>query len=198
MKLIHYLPGQTMTEMIVVLFIISVGLYGAVTLIFSNLVLQENDADMIKAMNLAREMLEIVQNKRDSNWLASKSFSDGMLNISGCVAVPNWNATDYPSFSSVPNIDDPLAVVKNSTDPASLGMLTNQTGTNTEFSRIISFYAICADPANLSSTFVQGTCSCSVSPYTKVIGLRAKADVKWKRKSKTKTLTVYTDIYDWR
>ncbi|MBD3281907.1 hypothetical protein GF391_04125 [Candidatus Uhrbacteria bacterium] len=191
----HLAPGQTIMEMLVVFFIISVGLYGAVTLIFSNVQLQEQDYDHIIAMNLAREMLELTQNVRDSNYLANFAFDDGLGTDTGadCTAVPDWDGTGVPAFDFT--VDD---IANGAVNRQANGMFTNQSGSSTRFSRLITFSPICADPADRSDTQVPAGCACGGGAYTEQIGVRAKADVAWTRKGRSDSLTIYTDLYDWR
>ncbi len=191
----HFKPGQTIMEMLVVFFIISVGLYGAVTLIFSNVILQEQDEDHIIAMNLARESLEIVQNVRDSNWLANAEFDNGLGTDTGidCTAVPNWDGTVLPSFDF--SIDD---IANGKINKNSAGILTNQNGSSTSYSRLVTFAPICANPADRSETQVPVGCSCGGAPYTEKIGIRAMVNMAWVRKGRTLNLSIYTDLYDWR
>ena len=193
------LPGQTIIEMLVVLFVISVALYGVTSLIFSNLALQESDADNIQAMNLAREMLELAQNQRDSDWLAVQPFGSGMINlVGGCSVVPRWNGTADPAFAYVSDINQASAVVKRSSVAGMTNMFTNVSGTSTQFSRLLTFIPICANADHSIITYPSGSCGCAVAPQTELIGLRAKADVRWTRKGSVKNLTIYTDLYDWR
>ncbi len=191
------LSGQTIMEMLVVFFIISIGLYAAVALVMSNVSTQEYDADHIVAMNLAREMLELAQNKRDSNWLTSATFDDGMLNLpGGCTAVPHWDGTAAPYFEPASSISDANAKVNQSNNPASLYMFTNQSGTSTRFARLLTFAPICAKPDH-SGTTVSAGCTC-LAAYPDKVGMRAKADIQWVTKGRTKKLSIYTDLYDWK
>lgn len=191
----HFAPGQTLMEMLVVFFIISVGLYGAVTLIFANVQLQEQDEDHIIAMNLAREMLELAQNVRDSNYLGNLEFDAGLGTDIGtdCTAVPDWDGTTTPGFDFT--IND---IANGTVNTNSSGIMTNQSGTSTRFSRLITFSPICANPADRSDTDVPAGCSCVGAPYTEQIGLRAHAHVAWTRKGRSQSLNIYTDLYDWR
>jgi type II secretory pathway pseudopilin PulG len=186
-------------EMLVVFFIISIGLYGVVTLIFSNVALQEQDLHHIIAMNLAREGLEIAQNVRDSNWLAGVDFDMGLGTDTGadCTAVPDWDGTGFPVFDfSVDDIAN--GVISASGNSNSLGMFTNQSGTSTAYSRLLTFAPICADPADRSLIQVSSACTCTDPTFTEKIGVRVKADMAWIRKGTASSLTIYSDLYDWR
>jgi type II secretory pathway pseudopilin PulG len=192
---IHLKPGQTIMEMLVVFFIISVGLYGAVTLIFSNVLLQEQDEDHIIAMNLAREALEITQNIRDSNWLANIDFDTGLGTDTGadCTAVPVWEGIAFPAFDFTADTIADGGINKNTA-----GMFTNQNGSSTSYSRLVTFAPICANPADRSDTQVPAGCACGGAPYIEQIGVRALTEVAWVRKGRNLNLRIYTDLYDWR
>lgn len=205
----HLVPGQTLVEMLIVLFIISVGLYAAVTLIFQNVTLQAQDADQTVAMNLAREGLELVQNKRDSNWLdGTKQFNDGLsfnpVDNMDCTAMPAWDGTSVPDpfFDFSPNVIDNARVYK-SPASASLGMFTNYLSvSSTEYYRMLTFTPICQNPDDpTKKAAAEGQCICppvGLVAYTRPVGVRAKADIQWYRQGTKKNLTIYGDFYDWR
>jgi type II secretory pathway pseudopilin PulG len=202
-------PGQTLVEMLIVLFVISIGLYAAITLIFQNVSLQAQDADQTMAMNLAREGLELVQNKRDSNWLdGTKQFDDGMdynpADNTDCTATPNWDGgvVPDPAFDFTPNTLDNSRVYR-SNALASSGLFTNRvTATTTEFYRLMTFTPICQSPDDpTKKAAADGSCICppaGFAAYTRQVGLRTKVEIQWYRQNKKKGLTIYGDFYDWR
>ncbi|HPN15286.1 MAG TPA: type II secretion system protein [bacterium] len=211
MKRPIFLPGQSLIEMLIVLFIIALGLFAVVSLIFSNVALQEQDADQIVATNLAREALEMVQNMRDTNWLlGDRPFDYGMLvegavsaptPVVDCTVVPVWDggAIPAPFFDATPNDLSQARVYKQGVE----GYFTNTvTATSTEYQRLLTLAPICEDPNNSANKAVaEGACACPPAgfpTYTKRIGLRAKADVRWLRKNRQRNLTIYGDFYDWR
>lgn len=203
------LKGQTLIEMIVVFFIISTALFATVTLILSNVGLQEQDADHTVAMNLAREALEMAQNKRDSNWLNNQPFDQGTLRdipVADCDGVPTWNGTDFPdpAFDHDPDSIDESRVYF-SEDATTGGMMTNVPSSKpTDFYRFIQFFPICQrknDPTD--KIVVEGNkCGCppgaGYGQYQDKVGFRAKVNIKWIRKGSVKNMTVYGDFYDWR
>lgn len=197
--------------MLIVLFIIALGLFAVVSLIFSNVALQEQDADQIVATNLAREALEMVQNMRDTNWLlGDRPFDYGMLvegavsaptPVVDCTVVPVWDggAIPAPFFDAIPNDLSQADVYRQGVE----GYFTNTiTATSTEYERLLTLAPICEDPNNSANKAVaEGLCACPPAgfpSYTKRIGLRAKADVGWIRKNRQRNLTIYGDFYDWR
>jgi len=210
----RWLPGQSLVEMLIVLFVISVGLFTAVSLIISNLNLQQLDADQTMAMNVAREALELVQNKRDSNWLGgAAAFDEGIL-VDGAVpkadntAVPAWDGDSVPDPFFIFAGKDTVAQARlyRSANPKAPGVFTNASvgNTATDFYRLLTFYAVCQDPDDPNKKSVSDSAACppttppSATGYDRKIGLRAKADVQWNRNGRQKNLTIYGDFYDWR
>jgi prepilin-type N-terminal cleavage/methylation domain-containing protein len=61
--------GFTIMEMTIVIFIITVGLTGVLSLATQNVQVQTIDKGTVIASQLAQEGLELVRNKRDTNWI---------------------------------------------------------------------------------------------------------------------------------
>jgi len=61
-------PGFTLVEILAVLFVISLGLIGVLSLIVQNIQSQNINKRTITAYELAQEGLELIRNVRDSNW----------------------------------------------------------------------------------------------------------------------------------
>ncbi len=185
----YYCSGQTITEMLVVLFVISLGLYGAVTLAFSNVRLQEQDRDYIIAMNLGREALELVQNIRDSNWLAGRAFEDGLgIGTGDCTA-----SVDGYGFWFGPAVVADAKVYRS----ANFAMQGSESEESEQlpFNRLVTFSPICSD--DLGDQIMPATCDCPVD-HDRLVGVRAQVDLAWMRSDISRTLTVYSDLYDWR
>lgn len=70
--------GQGLLETIVAIGVIVTGLISVMTLVISNLTSAREAALRYQAVNLAREGIELIRNKRDSNWLADKDAWDGI------------------------------------------------------------------------------------------------------------------------
>lgn len=83
----------SLVEMIVVLFVISVGLIGVLSLVIQNIQSQSLNKDNIIAYQLAQEGIELVRKTRDSNWLASVDWNlnlvDGTYYMDYLDATPN-------------------------------------------------------------------------------------------------------------
>jgi prepilin-type N-terminal cleavage/methylation domain-containing protein len=67
--------GFTLLEIIVVLFVISMGLVGVLSLVIRNIQSQSYNKDNLIAYQLAQEGIELVRKVRDSNWRTSDPFN---------------------------------------------------------------------------------------------------------------------------
>ncbi|MBU0707793.1 hypothetical protein KKG41_05480 [Patescibacteria group bacterium] len=77
--------GITILETIIAIFVIMVGITSAVVLIIASTSAARKTKNELIASNLARETIEVIRNKRDSNWLkiesgelASSMWDDGL------------------------------------------------------------------------------------------------------------------------
>ena len=187
-----------MIELLVAFFVISVGLFSAVTLVISNLNLIERDTDEVVAVNLAREGIELAKEVRDSNWLAGNPFDSGLYSGVSYTATPIWEGTilapsTAPSFSFVAtDFTDPHTQVVTTPN----GLLANAAseatiaGTPTAFRRLLTFHPLCSDFT------VQDNGSDCTGHGTK-IAIRVESHIQWMRKT-PRSLTLYEDLYDWR
>lgn len=188
-------------ELLIAMFVIAVGLFGAVTLVYSNLALVDRDTDEVVAVNLAREGVELAKEARDSNWLAGNAFDQGLHNGTDYTSTPVWDGSAAaPSFDTTTNAitDASASVVQRGTTSTAPGFFANAntlagiTGTVTGFRRLLTFHPLCDDQSVLDD----GT-DCAATGHVK-IGIRVESHVEWTRKTTVKDLTVYSDLYDWR
>jgi prepilin-type N-terminal cleavage/methylation domain-containing protein len=68
LKLLNNKSGFTLVEVLTVLFVISLGLIGVLSLIVQNIQSQNINKRTIAAYQLAQEGLELVRKTRDTNW----------------------------------------------------------------------------------------------------------------------------------
>jgi Tfp pilus assembly protein PilV len=78
--------GNSIIEVMVVLLILTVGIVGTYGILDSGQKLSTTTQNRIKAINIAREGMEAVENIRDTNWL---KFSSDYENC--------WKVKDYDS-----------------------------------------------------------------------------------------------------
>ena len=181
-------------EMLVAITVIGVGLFAAANIVYSNLNLVDRNTDEVISINMAREGVELAKQLRDSNWLAGNPFDQGTSSTVDYTGTPVWDGISAPSFNFTANTlsDANASVVK-----LASGMYANAvgailTGTPTGYARLVTFHPICNDQSVLNSG---STCE-SVGKLK--IGIRVESQVKWTRKTITKTIAIFEDLYDWK
>ncbi len=125
-------PGFTLVEIVAVLFVVAVGLIGVLSLIVQNIQSQNISKNAISAYQLAQEGIELVRKVRDSNWLAVRTWNEGIL--------PGEYYMDYQD--DLPHIlsSDSGALYKDAN-----GFYVHGSGTPTPFSRTIEIEEINAN-----------------------------------------------------
>lgn len=84
--------GFSLVEILTVLFIVSLGLVGVLSLIIQNIQSQSYNKNNLIAYQLAQEGIELIRKVRDSNWKAEASFDTDLA--------PGYYYMDY--LDSVP------------------------------------------------------------------------------------------------
>ncbi|MFH1048676.1 MAG: prepilin-type N-terminal cleavage/methylation domain-containing protein [Patescibacteria group bacterium] len=75
---LKFSDGFTLIEVMAAVAVLSIGLIGGLTVITKNLSIISGGEDRIIAANLAAEGIELVRNVRDTNWLESDPWADGI------------------------------------------------------------------------------------------------------------------------
>jgi len=70
----------SLVEIITVLFIVSIGLLGVLSLIIQNIQSQTYNKNNLAAYQLAQEGIELIRGVRDSNWRAGRPFDADLVN----------------------------------------------------------------------------------------------------------------------
>ncbi len=65
--------GNSIIEVMVAITVITLGVVGAYQIVFKGVTLAATSENRIKAINIAREWLEVVENIRDTNWIKLSS-----------------------------------------------------------------------------------------------------------------------------
>lgn len=91
--------GFSLAEVIVAIFIITVGIIGVVSLMNSTISGVRVAKSQIIAANLAQEGLEIIRNIRDTNWQEDESWVNGLSDGDWRV---QFNSTSLWAFSEIP------------------------------------------------------------------------------------------------
>ena len=71
-------PGFSILEIVVAIFIITMGLVGVLSLITQNIQVEYINKNNLIASQLAQEGLELIRNIRDNNWLAGNDWDYGI------------------------------------------------------------------------------------------------------------------------
>ncbi|MCX6718693.1 MAG: hypothetical protein NTY81_03800 [Candidatus Staskawiczbacteria bacterium] len=110
--------GFTIIELIISIFVLSVGVIGIFSIFSMVVVLTSDSSDRLTATYLAQEGMEIVRNIRDTNWLhmdicasgvtplpdgvsCPASWLDGFSEISACSNINTGCEADYTSKTSM-------------------------------------------------------------------------------------------------
>ena len=179
-KIVLESSGFTILEMTVVLFIIVVGMMGIISLAHQNVQTVSIDKNTLIASQLAQEGLEVVRNKRDTNWLltgANWETSTSTPSRLDILQVANGykytvDATTGLIGAAPTGIGDSAAKLYMN----SSGLYTHQvTATSTGFSRIITV----GHENNLASTSVV-------------------CQIQWKKGINTYNYYAETALYNWK
>lgn len=162
-----------------VIFIVTMGLLGLMSLVIQNVQVEYVNKNMLIASQLAQEGLELVRDKRDNNWLASSSdweLGDGMDPNTDIIQDGDY-AIDYTNLGliNVDDIEDTGARLYIDSDGYYRHFSAPLPGaTSTPFSRMI---IADTDTSNASTTF--------------------QCLVQWKARNNTYQYTAETVLYNW-
>jgi len=169
--------GFTLIEVIVAIFILTIGVMGAYAVVQQIIASTSITSSRLVAAYLAQEGIEIVRNIRDSNWLAGDSWDEG---ITGCGPSPAGCEADYKV--DTPQEDLPLTFCPapcNYDDLRSLniegnGFYSYSPGTPTKFKRKIT---ITPDGTHI---------------------LKVSVQIEWPERGKIHQVIAQENLYKWR
>jgi prepilin-type N-terminal cleavage/methylation domain-containing protein len=168
--------GFTIMEMVVVIFIISFGLLGVISLVTQNVQVGYINKNMIIASQLCQEELELVRNIRDNNWLGDDDWKTGSSTNSNT----NW-------------IQDGIYSIDYT------GTITNTTSINDPLARLFidsnGFYRHIAAPGSATTTAFSRTLE--IKSET-VASTTAECVVQWKIGNNIHKFNAQTVLYNWR
>ncbi|MFA6995617.1 MAG: type II secretion system protein [Patescibacteria group bacterium] len=168
--------GFTMVEIIVVLFIISVGIVGVLSLIVQNISSQSYDKNNLVASQLAQEGIELIRKVRDSNW-AADPVSSFDQNLVFDPSNPTEDGSEYymDYLDSAPN----LYVLS----PAGAVLRQDSNG----------FY-VNGDRAGTSTIFSRRITIAKLSP----VSLQVDSSITWTDHNHNYSYNLETLLYDWK
>lgn len=161
--------GFSLIEIMTVLFVISIGLIGVLSLIVQNIQSQNINKDALIAYQLSQEGIELVRRTRDTNWLAGQPWNTNLA--------PGHYVIDYQD--SIPQSITISGQEYLKQD--GLGFYYNQdvvsdSNPTSVFSRTVD---LIVNPANANSIFVQTL-------------------ITWTNRDKHYNYVTETTLYDWK
>lgn len=159
-----------MIEMIIATFIMVVGIVGVMSLLQRVIFSSSVSSSRLIAAYLAQEGAEIVRNVRDTNWLETSNWDEGLTNCSsGCIV--DYNHSYDPGDLLAPD----------------LPVFTGQ------FLRVDSngFYSY-NGPIETQTKFQR---KITITPAADF--LNVKVDIFWSEKGKSYTFSAQENLYNW-
>ncbi len=189
--------GETIMEVMVAVFILSMVLTAILSLITYTTTGQQASEQGIIAQQLAREGIEVARNLRDSDFLAgvatSNSLKTSVKNFLTARFTPDTNSWVVVNFGFCLNWNFcPLWI-----DPASGSYQHDLVGSSTPFYRYLITDHICRDPSNGTESLVTVENTTCGAPLARV-GTRVTSEVRWTDRGATKSVKLYDYLYDWK
>ncbi len=194
-----------MIEAIGAIAIILMGISAVLSLVIINLIANQDTKNRTIALALAQEAIEVVRNKRDSNWLAIQanvsgvSWNSGLSNGTDYSAAVVWDPTSNGwSFNWTPaniaSCAENTCLVYKYNDL----YLQSVIGSPTIFSRIVHIDPICLLADGVTEKVISDGTDCSSAyPGSTEIGVQVKAIVVWKQNSQHQ-VSLTDNLYNWK
>ena len=162
--------GFSLLEMIIVIFIVTAGLIGILSLVSQNIIVANINKNTLIASQLAQEGLELVRNVRDGNWLdgADWKLGAGGFGSDSDIVQDGDYAIDYTGIISAAGINDMNAALK-----INGNFYEHGAGADTPFNRLIQ--------VNDNGNYIEVECV-----------------VQWRDRGQLYDYTASTVLYDWR
>lgn len=205
----HPSRGQSLLEAVVAIGILATAVSSALTLVQSSIKAGKESETAIVAANLAREGVEVVRAIRDSNWIAGRTWDNG-LSSGGFdyTGVPTFNPQSNAwniSFQTDAIEDDGARVFRytQSSAQGTLGLYRQwpgnatpggQDAVMTPFRRMLTLNALCDDGLGGWTIATSGS-GCGGAAK---VGIQVLAHVRWDSSGRTRDQVVEYLLYDWR
>ena len=165
----------SLVEILVVLFIISLGLLGILSLIVQSIQSQDYNKNNLIAYQLSQEGVELIRRVRDSNWASAYDFNYSLAEASGILYEYCMDYKDLtPQASSVP------CALRLDGD----GYYTHELlGPKSDFSRLISVKLLGPE---------DGIDALSVGQV-----IRVRSEVFWRDRKNNNSYLSEALLYDW-
>lgn len=191
--------GLTLVEVIVALAVIIMGVVAGLTLTVYNLKASLYGEHQLVAANLAREGLEAVRARRDSNWLSGEEWNKDIFAAGETNFSPSFNPVDGSwSMEPADNADvDECVNCRLYLDQASGVYSLDNSKTRTIFSRLLSIKEICW-VAGVFEEAVRETGETCAEVNQELIGWEITSIVSFDAYGKETETEVVDRLYNWR
>lgn len=190
--------GFTLLEVVVAMAVVATGVIAGLTLTTFNINTAAISERRLVAANLVREALEVVRQKRDSNWLAADDWTTGITDLGGVRFTTDFDAENNswaftPRAEALTLCGDCVIGLNKDT-----GVFTSEAGyPATAFRRQVYFNEICWQDAVGDEVILDEGQPCS-GLGLELAGLELHSTVAWAENGEEQTLEAVDRIYNWR
>jgi Tfp pilus assembly protein PilV len=192
--------GLTFIEVIVALGVLLTAIISGLTLTTFNLNSSIASENRLLAANLGREAIEVIREKRDSNWLASTAWNSGLLQDP--VNIYRLTANFDPDANVWSTLDQTYPIISCSActlyyNPDN-GVFSHDSlppNQATTFKRLVTINEICWQQAVGNETILADGLHCSDE---ELIGWQLTAELTWRDNNINHQMQLVDRIYDWR
>jgi type II secretory pathway pseudopilin PulG len=178
--------GFTILEITIVIFIITLSLIGILSLSNQNIQVQYINKNTVIASQLAQEGLEVVRNKRDTNFLRGYDWEKSTSSGSRLTIIPSWPTIGTPVKYTV---DAATGAIATSTGIATNGI--NDSATKLYLNSVgLYTHAITATSTGFSRLITVGNENAASTSVTCL--------VQWKKGTNTYNFSAQTVLYNWK
>lgn len=194
--------GLTFIEVIVALGVLLTGIISGLTLTSFNLNASAAAENRLRAANFAREALEAIRQKRDSNWLAGNAWNNGILQnpaqryrltVNFNPVANTWSTLDQTN----PIISCSACTLYYNPDNGVFSHISSFPNQPSIFKRLVTLQEICWQPAVSAESILANGLHCSDSGL-ELIGWQLTSEVTWRDFNIDHLLQVVDRLYDWR
>jgi len=195
--------GQGFMEVIVAIGIMVMGIVAVLVLTSYNLTASDYAEKRLIASNLAREALEVVRNKRDSNWLAGNAwdtdfpFDPNIKSYYQLVSFTSSIGGGAYVLTDASAIDTCGDVCKLYVEASTFNH--DDSGTFSGFNRVVEFQDICDETLGVDGGIIIKPINESCTDRDSRVGVVVTAKVQWRAgNGETRQVLIEDRIFDWR
>ena len=198
-KFIKNKIGLTLIEVVVALGVVTTGVISGLTLTTYNLNTAVSSATRLVAANLAREGIEVVRQKRDSNWLANVPWNQGIVEANKYRLIVSFDevSNQWTTVSQVVDIAN-CSDCQIYLNPATGVYSHNNIGTlPISYKRWLGLKEICWQAAVSAEVILAAGQEC-VDVNQPLVGYEVESLVTWTENGRDHSLSVVDRLFDWR